>query len=119
MKRLNIVAAIALAFLFVAGCTEKYGQGVNKNIPTIKVKDVIVNPSFQNKLVNLEGKILTQCGTKGCWFFLKDDTGHILIDCDPKGFSIPPNIGRNVKVTGVVSREAGDVKIIAHGVEVY
>lgn len=114
-----IILIIAVVFFPTAACSEQYGQGVNENIPTIEVRDVIVNPSFDNKLINLEGKILTQCMASGCWFFLKDDTGHILVDSAPSGFTIPESIGKKAKVTGVVSREAEVLKIIARGVKIY
>ncbi len=119
MKKGHLIFTIVFLLIIIAGCTEKYGGGVDKNIPTVSVKDVIINTSLKGKAVNLEGKILTQCQSKGCWFFLKDDTGHILVDLDPKGFTIPPRIGKKVKVTGVVSEESGDIRIIASGVEIY
>lgn len=117
MKR--ILAVIFIAFLFLSGCsTEQYGAGVNRETPEVKVKDVILTPSLQGKIVNLKGIITTQCASDGCWFFLNDGTGQILINLKPSGITIPPKTGKKAKVTGVAVNEEGNYMIIAHGVEI-
>jgi len=116
--RVTFAAAI-IALLFLAGCAaEKYGGQIRSDLPTIKVKDVILNPSLQGTAVNLEGNITTQCSSNGCWFFLDDGTGQLYINLAPKGFSIPPRTGKTAKLTGVVQPVEGGFQIIALGVEI-
>jgi uncharacterized protein YdeI (BOF family) len=111
---------LSLSFLFfIAACTtEQYGSGVNNEIKTVQVKDVIINQSYQGKTVNLEGIIISQCGTEGCWLHLHDGTGQIYINMKPNSFSVPPKQGKKAKVTGVVMQNDDGVQIIASGVEV-
>jgi uncharacterized protein YdeI (BOF family) len=118
MKVFIAVALVSILFL-TSGCsTEQFGAGVNKEIQKVKVKDVMLNPSLNGKTVNIDGIIVTQCQSNGCWFFLNDGTGQILIDLAPKGFSIPPKTGKKALVTGTIIQEQGSFKIIAHGVEI-
>jgi len=118
MKMFSAIFLI-LMLIFSAGCSaDQYGAGANKEIQKVNVKDVILNPSLNGKTVNIEGIIVTQCQSNGCWFFLNDGTGQILIDMAPKGFSIPPKIGKKALVTGTIVQEQGSFKIIAHGVEI-
>jgi uncharacterized protein YdeI (BOF family) len=117
MKKATLLILISL--LLITGCSvEQYGAGVSKEAPAVKVKDVVLNPSLQGKVVNLEGIITTQCGSNGCWFFLHDGSGQIFIDLSTKGFSIPPKQGKKAKVTGVVSEGQSGMQIIAYGVEI-
>lgn len=123
MKRAATVLITAFLLsttvLFVTGCAaEKYGAGINKSAPLVKVKDVMLNPSLQGQTVNLEGIIITQCQSDGCWFFLHDGTGQIFINLKPMDITIPPKTGKKAKVTGVVVNDKGNYLIIAHGVEI-
>lgn len=117
MKKTALLILISL--LFIVGCSvEQYGAGVSKEAAAVKVKDVMLNPSLQGKVVNLEGIITTQCASNGCWFFLHDGSGQIFIDLATKGFAIPPKQGKKAKVTGIVSEGQAGIQIIAYGVEI-
>ncbi len=111
---------LILGLLFGCSGEERYGQEISKDVPLVKVKEVYLNPTLQDKVVNLEGKIVSQCFSAGCWFYLKDETGAILINLAPSNLSITTKnkIGRIAKVTGKVKKN-GDYKIIAQGVEIH
>ncbi len=110
---------LLLTLFLLSGCkTEKYGAAINKNVPTIKVKDIMLKQSFTGQTVNLEGIIITQCQSNGCWFFLHDGTGQIFVNLAPAGLTIPPKTGKKAVVTGDVAIENGNFVIIARGVEV-
>ncbi len=116
MKKIAVLLVILFA---VSACSaEQYGAGVNREIQNVKVKDVMLDASLNGKTVNLEGIITTQCQSNGCWFFLNDGSGQILVDLAPKGFAIPPKTGKKAKVTGTVVQEQGSFRIIAYGVEI-
>ncbi len=117
MKKTKLLFLILM--LLNASCAaEQYGAGVSKESPVVKVKDVILDHSFEGKVVNLEGIITTQCAANGCWFFLHDGSGQIFVDLAAKGFSIPPKQGKKARVTGVVSKGPAGVQITAFGVEI-
>lgn len=121
LKYLAYIGALVLILGLIFGCSgkEKYGQEISKIAPLIKVKEIYLNPSLEGRVVNLEGEIVSQCFSAGCWFFLKDGTGAILINLKPSNLSITTKnkIGREVKVTGKVIKES-DYKIIANGIEI-
>ncbi len=116
-------ALIALTIIMVAviaGCTEKYGEPMTGDLPRISVMSALTDHSFLNRGVILEGTILTQCQASGCWFFLKDDTGRILINLAPSNFTLPINkVGKKVTVKGIVSATEGQISIIAKEVTIH
>ena len=120
-RLINYIVAATLIFGLISGCSreERYGQDISKDAPLVKVKDIHLNPALKGRVVNLEGKIVSQCLSIGCWFLLRDDTGVIPIDLAPSDLSITTKnqIGRNAKVTGMVEKN-GDYKIIAQGVKI-
>lgn len=119
-KYLVHIGSTILILGLLSGCSgkERYGQEISKDAPLVRVKEIYLNPSLQDKVINLEGEIVSQCFSAGCWFYLKDETGAILIDLAPNlSITIKNKIGRKVKVTGKVVR-TGNYKIIANGVEI-
>lgn len=105
-----------LLFTILFGCSsEKYGN-IPANIPQITVKDAILNSSYLNTEVKLEGKIVTQCAANGCWFFLKDDTGQILVDLKLLNLGLPQRTGKTAIVSGILIKEpSGQIIISAKG----
>ena len=114
----KIVLAIAIG-LALAGCAaEKYGSGIDNAAQKVKVKDIILYPELQGKKVTIEGIIVTQCMSNGCWFFLQDGTGQVFVNLAPGKFSLPAKMGRPARVTGIVWTVKDGYQIIAEGVEV-
>lgn len=109
---------LVMLILLIGCSSEKFGTELNKDLPKSMVKDVLLNPSMEGKPVNLEGIIVSQCASSGCWFFLKDSTGQIFVDLAPQGFTLPPKMGKTVKITGMVAKWQGGMKIIAQGVQI-
>ena len=107
--------------LLTAACSgEKYGSGIDSQAPLIKVKDVHLDKSLQGKVVNLEGKVISQCQSPDkCWYFMQDETGRIFVNLKPANFTMPAAIGKQVKVTGTIQGSKDDYQIIARGVMVY
>lgn len=113
------IALTVIMVALVAGCTEKYGQPMTGKLPRITVMNALTDHSLVNQGVIIEGTILTQCQASGCWFFLKDATGRILIDLAPSNFVITANrVGKKAIVKGVVSETEGQIKIIGKEVTI-
>lgn len=116
---LSITFLLGIILLILTGCkAEKYGTDISKTAPTVKVKDIMLKQSYTGQTVNLEGIIITQCQSNGCWFFLHDGTGQIFINLQPAGITIPPKTGKKATVTGDVAFENGNFIIIARGLEI-
>ncbi|MFO7765939.1 MAG: hypothetical protein R6V33_05855 [Pelovirga sp.] len=119
MKYFFLLILLSLVLLLGAcGGSEKYGDGVDPNVQKVQVSDVFFNEELLGRQVTLEGKIVSQCDSNGCWFFLQDDTGQIFIDLSRHGFELPSLPGRSVAATGVVARSQQAFLLIASGVEV-
>lgn len=120
MKKYSVSVVILLFMLsFLTACSsEKYGAGINRSLPPMKVKDIFLDSSLIGKPVTLEGKISSQCGSNGCWFVLQDDTGQVFINLAPNNMTVPPRMNKTAKVTGVVYPVQGELQIVAEGVEV-
>jgi hypothetical protein len=62
------------------------------------------NTTFMGKAVAIEGEIVKECPSRGCWFVLDDETGSLLVDIKPNNFTIPLElVGSKAKVYGNVT----------------
>lgn len=119
MKKIILILPALFLLAALSGCSaEKYGMGVDKKTPLLKVKDVYLGPEYMGKTVSLEGKISSQCGSNGCWFVLQDDTGQIFINLAPANLTLPPRMGMKAKVTGTVYLVQNELQVFAQGVEI-
>jgi len=117
-KFIGIVTLLLLTMALLGCSAEKYGTGVDKSIPVLKVKDIFLDSGIVGKRVTLTGSISSQCGSNGCWFVLQDDTGQVFINLSQNNMTIPPRMNKAAKVTGIVYPVQGELQIIAEGVEV-
>lgn len=118
MRPVLFIAAL-MALLFLSGCTnEKYGAGVDSSAQKITVKEAFLKKSLLGQTVTLEGKIVSQCQSNGCWFFLQDDTGQIYIDLSTNKFSLPSLPNKQVTASGTVVKSNNSILLVATGVEV-
>ena len=118
MRHLLLIGALVVT-LILTGCSgEKYGAGVDASAQTVKVKDVFLQNNLLGQKVTLEGKIVSQCQSNGCWFFLQDDTGQLYIDMATNKFSLPSMPNKQVAASGTVARSQNNIVLIATGVEV-
>lgn len=122
MKRISgvfLVFVTILTVISLAGCSaERYGSGIDKGTPQIKIKDVFLDGNIIGRPVTLEGRISSQCGSNGCWFVMQDDTGQIFINLAPNNMLLPPRMNKTAKVTGIVYPVQGELQVIAQGIEV-
>lgn len=118
MNRIRL-AAVLLSMVLLAACGgEKYGAGVDAGAQKVKVKDLFLQQALLGQKVTLEGRIVSQCQSNGCWFFLQDDTGQIYIDLATNKFSLPALPNKQVVASGTVARSQQNILLVATGVEV-
>jgi hypothetical protein len=128
MKKIVLIISVFVLLLILPGCSvERYGIEIKKDAPTVKVKDILLDPFMNGRVVNLEGRIITQCqAVEGCWIFLQDNTGRIFITTRPGGpndpapppFTLPPRTGNRAKITGKIHSTPEGVYLVAQGVEI-
>lgn len=115
---LSIILFVSFALGACSGGGEKYGAGVDASLPVVQVKDVFLQQNLLGQQVTLEGRIVSQCASNGCWFYLQDDTGQVYIDLSRNGFELPSLPNKRVKASGTVARTQQAFLLIATGVEV-
>jgi uncharacterized protein YdeI (BOF family) len=119
MKKMLLGSILAVS-LFLAACSgsEKYGAGIDANAPKVQVKDIFLRPDLMGQKVTLEGRIVSQCASNGCWFYLQDETGQVYIDLSRNGFELPSLPNKTAIASGTVARTQQAFLLIATGVEV-
>jgi uncharacterized protein YdeI (BOF family) len=119
MKKMLLVSVLFTS-LFLAACSggDKYGAGVDADAPKVQVKDIFLRPELMGKKVTLEGRIVSQCASNGCWFYLQDETGQVYIDLARNGFELPSLPNKTAIASGTVARTQQAFLLIATGVEV-
>lgn len=118
MKKILLIVTLMIPLVLVGCGNEKYGSGVDASAQNVKVKDVFLQKNLLGQKVTLEGKIVSQCQSNGCWFFLQDDTGQLYIDMATNKFSLPSLPNKQVAASGTVARSQNNLVLIATGVEV-
>jgi len=115
----QLAAAACCALLFL-GCARKERFGtLDASAPSVQVKDVLLSESYGGKDVRMTGTIAMQCASSGCWFFLDDGTGRMLVDLKGLGLGLGPRGGKKAVVSGtVIVDPEGQVLLSAKGLEV-
>lgn len=117
--RAVLLTLVLLLSMLLAGCSgEKYGAGVDPAAQRVSVEDAFLQKGLLGQKVTLEGTIVSQCQSNGCWFFLRDTTGQIYIDLATNKFSLPSMPNKQVVASGVVAKSKNNILLVATGVEV-
>ena len=107
----------------IAACSggETLGEGVIADAPEVSIREAITDPSLRREQITLEGTIVSICPSRGCWFYLRDDTGQIVVDLAPNDMAIGRDNrspGAKTRVSGVLREKNGMVVLEATGLEV-
>ena len=110
--------------IVVAACSggETLGDGVSADAPEVSIQAAITDPELRREMITLEGTIISICPSRGCWFYLRDDTGQIVVDLAPNDMALPRDNrspGAKTRVSGILVEKSGQVMLEATGVEVY
>lgn len=111
---------LLIPVLFLMSCSgnSTYGAGVDPDAPKVQVRDLFLRSDLMGQKVTVEGRIVSQCSSNGCWFYLQDDTGQVFIDLSRHGFELPSLPNRTAIASGTVARSQQAFLLIASGVEV-
>ncbi|HMB17051.1 MAG TPA: hypothetical protein VKN62_12130 [Pelovirga sp.] len=120
MKKM-LFTSVLLISLFLAACSgdgNKYGAGIDPEAPKVQVKDIFLRPDLIGQKVTLEGRIVSQCASNGCWFYLQDETGQVYVDLARNGFELPSLPNKTAIASGTIAKTQQAFLLIATGVEI-
>lgn len=121
------VAALTTVSLSLIGCGSRgdsttaeaaasLGMPVNENVPTVDTGSLSEDKIGTSLAV--EGKIVQQCPSTGCWFRMKDDAGEVFVDLAPAKLRLTDKrVGQQAKVTGRLVKQGGQLRLEARHVE--
>jgi len=70
------------------------------------------------KSLAVEGEIVQQCPSTGCWFRVKDETGELFVDLNPAGLRLKSKrVGQQARVAGRLAKAGKQFRLEAHFVE--
>ncbi|MBI1900455.1 MAG: hypothetical protein HYS13_04975 [Planctomycetia bacterium] len=70
------------------------------------------------KTLTVDGEIVQQCPSVGCWFRLKDGTGELFVDLNPAGLRLKDKrVGQQARVTGRLAKIGKQFRLEARFVE--
>jgi|GEM_PF-489710 len=122
---LGLYLVVAALILGIVGCSgsQEYGTGVDPDVPEIQVRDILSDSNIHGSRVTVEGRIVNLCPSRGCWFYLQDDTGLIFVNLEPADITLPfregRTLGSRVKVSGTVGLNHGQPIMDADGLEIW
>lgn len=82
------------------------------------LRDITAHPeSYLAADLRTEGRIVRQCPSSGCWFFLDDGTGRqVRVELGHLGMKFPQHPGGTAVVEGRLLRTGKELEIIGNGV---
>ncbi len=124
-KLLPAITISILSVLACPGCGQPSGEAVEATVlgspPQAAVQTVAVR-AFSDELLGqqivVEGTVVQQCPSVGCWFQVDDGSGKVLVDLNPAGWHVrQKRVGSRVRVAGKLVRAGAEYRIEASYVE--
>lgn len=121
------VAAMSTVSLTLIGCGSRgdsttaeaaasLGKPVDEDVPTVHMGELSEDRIGTSLAV--EGEIVQQCPSTGCWFRIKDDAGEVFVDLAPAKLRLTDKrVGQQAKVTGRLVKQGGQLRLEARHVE--
>lgn len=117
------MAAVLVVGFVTAGCGRSGEKTFGKEISVeekTSIGEILKEPAkFHGQVVRVEGTVDEVCQSMGCWFYLKDETGRMMIDLEmrPDSFDVPKNSsGKLAVVEGKVKYDgSAPVRIVGIG----
>ncbi|HNV71216.1 MAG TPA: hypothetical protein PKO06_16045 [Candidatus Ozemobacteraceae bacterium] len=118
MKAIILLCVLILAFgtgylAQRASAPEVFGRPFQIGEET-HLESILGEPDrYMGTDVRLSGKIVRQCPSAGCWFFLEAAQGKRLrVELGHLGLKFPQRVGRVAEVEGRLLRNRGEVELV-------
>ena len=122
MKKILILCALLLivgigAAIVALRPPENLGNPFQVAAPTA-LSDIIGKPdTFLAADIRTEGRIVRQCPSSGCWFFLADDAGRqVRVELGHLGRKFPQHVGKTAEIEGRLLQNGKDLEIVGNAV---
>ncbi len=88
-------------------------------LPLVELKALAAAPAAQmGHGIQVRGRIVRQCPSAGCWFYLDDGAGHqVRIEMGQVFDQLPPRIGRQATVEGSLVKNGDAYELAGEIVE--
>ena len=98
---LVVLAAALAAFLLLRPRADHHGHAF-REVPVVGLQELLARPADHlRKEVRIQGEIVRQCPSAGCWFFLKAPDGRELkVEAGDTLPELPQRVGRGAEVEG-------------------
>ncbi len=111
-----VILAAGAAFLYQrANTPEVFGRPfqIHDRRP---LDQVLAAPDqFMNADVRLSGRIVRQCPSAGCWFYLEDGSGKRLrVELGHLGLKFPQRVGRRADVEGRLINNGRELELVGN-----
>ena len=82
------------------------------------LQEVVKNPTSHLAAdVRTEGRIVRQCPSSGCWFFLEGGSGsQVRVELGHLGMKFPQHVGQMAEVEGRLIQNGKQLEIVGNGV---
>ncbi|HEY9070820.1 MAG TPA: hypothetical protein VIV61_11245 [Candidatus Ozemobacteraceae bacterium] len=122
---MKAIILVALAVLILCGAglylelrpAEAYGAPFRVGTLT-SLKEIVGQPDrFLVGDLRTSGRIVRQCPSSGCWFFLDDGSGgQVRVELGHLGMKFPQHVGGTAIVEGRLLKDSSGLEIVGNGV---
>lgn len=107
------IGAVMVAFRSPAAFGQPFKVAAMTGLP-----EVVKNPTSHLVAdVRTEGRIVRQCPSSGCWFFLEDGSGsQVRVELGHLGMKFPQHVGGMVEVEGRLTQNGKQLEIVGNSV---
>lgn len=122
MKKILFIAIATLALTVGAAAwfltpASQYGAPV-KGAPAVALETLLTESDrFLSADIRVRGRIVRQCPSAGCWFFLEAAPGKQLrVELGHLGRTFPQRVGRFAEVEGRLLKSGNDLELVGNSV---
>ncbi|HOY65930.1 MAG TPA: hypothetical protein PLP29_03525 [Candidatus Ozemobacteraceae bacterium] len=122
---MKTIVLIALSVLVLCGAglyvllspAEVYGEPFKIRSLT-SLREIVGQPDrYLTADLRTSGRIVRQCPSSGCWFFLDDGSGgQVRVELGHLGMKFPQHVGGTAIVEGRLMKDASGLELVGNGV---
>lgn len=114
-----ILVVLGLALVLVWRSRPEHYGGEFKGLSPASIQALVEKPAdFLKKEFKIEGKVMRQCPSSGCWFYLADSSSkEIKVEMSDAVAKLPTRVGKMATVEGQLIKFGDEYEFIGSGVE--